>query len=424
MKRILPILLIMLILSFSIYAEKIVLWTWYEGVLGAILRDLINEEFTPQTGIEVEVLTVPIQDINSKLIMAHIGGDAPDIVELYSNQVVELGVRGALYNLMEIPDINSAIDQVYPQYLTQLSYRNALFGLPGENNWLMTYYREDIFNEHGLDAPETWDDVRDLSIKLLARDMGMYYNFVGDAITVNTNRLLPFLFQRDSDLYNLAGDGSNLDSKEAIAAFSEYCALYTDSKMRLEDPIETTFISGETPLLFAQSYRYSVFERIAPNLVGKWSIKELPGTPKRSGKIDHTNASTCLAWAMPASIKNKDAAFKLLKWLTSSETTGRFMLLANQSSEKWRLFFASKDTLDNALFPEGHLEVATRGLENSGVQRAVIGGYIADRYIDFAFNRVILQGEDPEVAIRDAAKESTMEIQKKLREFARFIDNL
>lgn len=114
MKRIAVIILVILVLSFIVSAEKVVLWTWYEGALGAILRDLINNDFTPTTGIEVEVLTVPIQDIVTKLIMAHIGGDAPDVVELYSSQVVELGVRGALLNLREYPDIQSVSIRFIP----------------------------------------------------------------------------------------------------------------------------------------------------------------------------------------------------------------------------------------------------------------------------------------------------------------------
>ena len=58
------------------------------------------------------------------------------------------------------------------------------------------------------------------------------------------------------------------------------------------------------------------------------------------------------------------------------------------------------------------------------MQTAVIGGNIANRYVDFAFNKVVLQGDDPEAAIKQAAKESTLEIQKKLKEFDRFIKDL
>ena len=423
MKKVL-VLLMVLLLSCSLFsAQKVVLWTWYEGVLGGILRDLIKNDFTPNTGIEVEVITVPIQDITSKLIMAHIGGVAPDLVEIYSNQAVELGVRGALYDLKEFKDAETAIQAVYPQFLTQLSYGKALFALPGEINWLWTFYRSDLFQEYGLEPPESWDDVKVLASKLLARKRCMYYDQVGDASTISATKFLPFLFQNGSDLYNAKGDASYLDTPASLKAFKDFCSLYTESKMLMEDPINTTFPSGETPLLFAQVWRYSVFERIAPQLQGQWSVIEFPGT-KKDGKIDHTNTSHGLSWSMTASSNNKEAAWVLLKWLVSSKTTGRFMLLANQSTEKWRLFFASKDTLDNALFPEKHLAVAKKGMANCRIQRAVIGGYVADRYLDFAFHRVVIQKEDPETVLKQAAKESTLEIKKKLKEFARFINKL
>ena len=418
------VLLLTVLLSVSVVAAKeIVLWHWYDGALGQIFRDMIKSDFTAKTGINVNVLSVPIQDINNKLIMAHIGGEAPDLVELYTNQVVELGVRGALYNLNERKDIDIALKEIYPQFLPQLSYGKALFALPGEFNWLWTYYRSDIFKEYGLEVPKTWTEVKTLSSKLLARKKFMYYDVVGATSTLTTTKLLPFLFQNGSDLYNDKGDASRLDAPESIKAFKEFCSLYTEAKMLMEDPLNTTFSSGDTPLLFSQSFRYSMFERIAPQIMNQWSVVELPGT-MREGKLDQTNTGNGLAWAMTASSKNKEEAWLLLKWLTSTETTSKFMILANQSSDKWRLFFASKGTLDNAIFPKEHLAIAQKALANCKVQRAVVGGYLADRYVDFAFNKVILQKEDPETAIKQAAKESTQEIQKKLKEFARFINGL
>ena len=49
---------------------------------------------------------------------------------------------------------------------------------------------------------------------------------------------------------------------------------------------------------------------------------------------------------------------------------------------------------------------------------------MADRCIDFAFYKVYLEGVDPKEAIMQAAKESTDEIQRKLKEFARFISKI
>lgn len=58
------------------------------------------------------------------------------------------------------------------------------------------------------------------------------------------------------------------------------------------------------------------------------------------------------------------------------------------------------------------------------MQRSVVGGLVADRYIDFAFTTVVLQNTSPEEALKTAAKDSTDEIQRKIKEFSRFIASL
>ncbi|MFY9450716.1 MAG: extracellular solute-binding protein, partial [Bacillota bacterium] len=112
-RRFLIALCILLVLSAAAFAEKITLWTWYDGSLGVIFRKLVQEEFVQKTGIEVEILTVPIADIVNKLLLAYIGGDAPDVVELYTNQVVDLGVRGALMDLTQFPDYQEVVSGLY-----------------------------------------------------------------------------------------------------------------------------------------------------------------------------------------------------------------------------------------------------------------------------------------------------------------------
>ncbi|HHY18357.1 MAG TPA: hypothetical protein GX522_00485, partial [Firmicutes bacterium] len=68
--------------------------------------------------------------------------------------------------------------------------------------------------------------------------------------------------------------------------------------------------------------------------------------------------------------------------------------------------------------------VAQKALLACRQPTAVVGGYVADRYIDFAFNKVYLQNADPEASIKQAAKESTDEIQRKLKEFSRFLNQI
>lgn len=43
--------------------------------------------------------------------------------------------------------------------LPAVTYKSGLYGIPSQVKWSWTYYRTDIFNNLGIEAPETWDDL-------------------------------------------------------------------------------------------------------------------------------------------------------------------------------------------------------------------------------------------------------------------------
>jgi len=251
--------------------------------------------------------------------------------------------------------------------------------------------------------------------------MDTYYYYQGDGEIVG--KYLPFVFQRGADIYKPDGTASNLDSPEAVAAFKELTDLHKQYHLPVEDPIWGTFASAETPLQILQNWYYAGFELTNPQISGKWDITLFPGTKRADGSIDRTNTGKMLTWSIVSSTKHKDAAWELMKWLGSTEFTTKFMQTSNQIHGN-RIFFSNKDSIDFAPFPEEKLHLAKEALATCRMQTAVVGGHIANRYIDFAFNKVVIQGDDPETAIRQAAKESTDEIQRKLREFDRYIKTL
>lgn len=412
---------VLILVVSTIAAERITLWTWYGTEMGAILKDMIQNEFSAKTGIEVDIVVLPAGDTTNKLILSYIGGDAPDVVELYSNQVVELGVRDVLLNLNSFPDITKVTGQMNPMLLPTMTYRKNLYGIPSQVNWAWTYYRTDILNELGLSVPETWDDLRSISQKLKARNMDTYYAYNG--VNPEVGKLLPFVFQRNTDIYNEDGTASTLDSPECIAAFKELTDLHIKYKFPIEDPTYTTFADGRTPIQIAQNWYYPGFEQTSPQLKGKWDLALFPGIKQKDGTINRTNTGKSLVWSIVSTTKKKEAAWKLIQYLSSDEFTQRF---ANSVYDrlKVRLFYSNDKYLAKAPFPQEQIPVAKEALATCRMQTAVVGGNVADRYIAFAFNKVVLQNADPEEAIKQAAKESTMEIQKKLKEFSRYIKNL
>jgi ABC-type glycerol-3-phosphate transport system substrate-binding protein len=415
-------LIVFFLVSFLAAAE-VTIWTWYGGVMGQILSNIIKSDFTAKTGIEVKIVTVPEDDSHfQSYLLSYIGGNAPDIIEIYSHHAGELGMRQALTDLTTFPDSDEVFGKIPAKLLDSVSFKNAIFAVPSEVNWAQMYYRKDVLADIGVEPPNTWDELGRLSIKLLAYGRNTYYEFQGD----NQAAFLyyPFVWQKGIDIYNEDGTASNLDAPEAVEAFLQFTDLYTTYGLVVETPIVTTFASAETPVAILQNWYYSVFERTAPQVSGLWGIAEMPGTPDKDGKLNRTNTGKLLTWGISESSTRKKEAWELLKFLASEEFLVKFSEQVYNSVEKWRLVFSNANILPQSPFPEEVKGILDSCLNDCRLKRVVPGGYVADRYVEFVFNKVVVGKEDPKKAILQAANESTIEIQKKIKEFSRFLDKL
>ena len=429
MKKRLPIVkrllcsTVILLLSLVTFASEITMWTWYGGVLGNIFTEIIREDFTAKTGIKVQIRTVPEDDSHfNNFLLAYIGGNPPDIVEIYSHHAGELGMRQALTDLSTLSGCETIFKRIPPKLLESVKFSQGVFAIPSEVNWGQMYYRQDILQNIGVEVPKTWLELGQVNSKLRASGKNSYYEFQGDNQAAYL--FYPLVWQRGIDIYNQEGNASNLGTKEAEAAFIELTDLYTKHGLVLETPILTTFPSGEIPICILQNWHYSVIERSAPQIAGKWAVAEIPGSLSKNGKLDHTNTGKLLTWGIPESSKKKKEAWELIKFLSSRDFLVKFMDKVYQSPEKWRLVFSSYEVIASAPFPEEVKPILDACLVNCKLKKVVPGGYITDRYIAFAFNKVVIGKEDPKKVLKDAASESTHEIQKKIREFARFLEKL
>lgn len=404
-------------------AKEITLWTFYGGVLGQVFTEIVKEDFVAKTGINVIIRTVPEDDSHfNNFLLSYIGGNAPDVVELYSHHAGELGMRQTLTDLNSIKGSDAVFAKMAPALLESVKYGQGIFAVPSEVNWGQMYYRSDILSDLGIECPKTWGELGQVNIKLRANGKSSYYEFQGD----NEDAYLyyPLVWQRGSDIYNEEKNASNLASSEAVAAFIEFTSLYTKYGLTQETPIFTTFASGEIPICILQNWYFSVIERTAPQINGKWSISQCPGTLRPDGTLDHTNTGKLLVWGIPESSKNKKEAWEFLTYLSSKEFLTKFMTRVYSSSEKWRLVFSSHEVLAQSPFPDEIKPILDACLKNCRLKAVVPGGYIADRYVSFAYNKVVIGGEDPEKSIKQAANESTTEIRKKTKEFSRFLDKI
>src|SRR5690606_5782145 len=159
----------------------------------------------------------------------------------------------------------------------------------------------------------------------------------------------------------------NLDSPEALEAFKLFTSFYTDYKLPMELPEVQAFMSGDSPYMVTLNWIYAQIIRTQPQLQGKWTIAQAPGTVGKDGKLDRTVPISAFAFAIPKSNKDEkvQAAWEFLKWIASDRVQKEFQKRIYESPEEWYLVFGTRGTANSEIFPELERAVIDAALSES-----------------------------------------------------------
>ena len=139
-----------------------------------LLQKLADTEFTAQTGIKVKISVMP--DAN-KLTLACAADETPDIaLGLSSHMPFDLACRGALYDMTQFDDYWEVSNRFVAGALVPYVYNEGIYAMPETLDFDAVIYRTDIFENLGLEVPDTWDELIDLLPSLQRYGMNFYHN--------------------------------------------------------------------------------------------------------------------------------------------------------------------------------------------------------------------------------------------------------
>ena len=117
-------------------------------------------EFTKESGIEVELDTLPLDAMRTVLQTQLRSGEGPDVFAWGSGP----SFGGALAEAGLVKDLTAAYEendwQVYDFAKERVTVDGKVYGLPGEAETIGLFYNKDIFSELGLEAPQSLDDLQ------------------------------------------------------------------------------------------------------------------------------------------------------------------------------------------------------------------------------------------------------------------------
>lgn len=390
---------------------------------GLVLKELIETDFTPKTGIRVNLHVFPPSALSggsqSVLLLSASSGQTPDVALAVGPETpVEFAIRKAIVNLDEFPEYPQVAQRFRPGALIQYHYPAGSGGgdyaLPETQNFTMLFYRTDILQQLGLRPPDTWQDVYDMLPVL--QQHGMDFYFQGGQTP--GQGLAPFLFQHGGAFYTPDGTRSALDSPQALEAFKQWTGLYTDYRMPIQANFYSRFRTGEIPVGVAGYNEYILLSTAAPELLGRWAMLPMPGTKMPDGRVNRSAGGSGEADVIFSASRHQQEAWQFLSWWTSAPVQQRYAteleaLLGVEA--RWNT--SNVEALRSLPWPQQDIKSIFEQWQWFQEQPVVLGGYFSQRHISNAWNRVVLQGDNPREALEQAVKDINRELIVKQVEF-------
>lgn len=137
--------------------------------------EALVDRYMAETGNRVDLIIVPFSGMLTRSLTAVTAAESEfDIINLNEQWYSQFYAADLVTPINEIdPDFELDPEVIEYAFATrwnrEVGYSTAdgqLYGLPINGNIQLFFYREDLFAEHGLQAPVTWDDVEAAAQKL------------------------------------------------------------------------------------------------------------------------------------------------------------------------------------------------------------------------------------------------------------------
>lgn len=428
-----------------------------------ILKNMVDESFTPNTGIKVNVKLIAID----ALLNAVVAGNGPDVVISVGRSIpVDYALRNANVNLMRFEDCDEVLQNFYPSAYEAYKYDGGLYALPETESFNLLFYRKDILEQLDVELPQTWDDL----IAILPTLQGNNLDVAIPYPSIQAPDMRAFytmIYQNDGVIYNDKGTKSLIDSEPGIAAFKKYTSFFNSYGLPTIYDFISRFRSGEMPLGIIDYQTYNTLTVSAPEIRGLWDFTYILGTEKTDANgntyIDRTNGVDGVATMMikkgmdmedlksilgttdyayssqdgtkldaslfesvdektlKAVLKNEERmsdSWEFMKWWVSTDIQlrfGREMEALLGSSARYAT--ANVEALKQLSWNSKQLEILEDSLEQSRGLPEVPGSYFTPRHVVNGARKVINEKDDPRETLIDYTRKINEELLRKRQEF-------
>lgn len=348
------------------------------------LTDQFNEE--NEYGITVTLVNQGnYGDLSTKLTANAAADTLPDLAQTYNNWM-----NAYLDKVVDLTDFVENDFDDYEDIIESFRDECSVFGfisaVPFNKSTYVYFYNKTLFDELGLEAPKTWEDVIEVG-KTLKEEK--------DLVSLGVDDLAGFL---EATLHQhecgyISEDGAMFDDEKGLEAVTYLMDLYNNGYARLvgEDQYFSNVISNQLIGAYIGSSTGASYITAEDWELG---VAPLPGGDVQAANQAGTNI---VMFAKDENVQN--AAWEYMKFMTSTEATTEWAMKTGYlpirqsafESEEYQKFMEEDVTAPAAYAQSEHLFR----------QEAFEGSYDVMSAMNTKLEELILDEADPETAQKE-----------------------
>ncbi|KXG43890.1 sugar transporter [Tepidibacillus decaturensis] len=268
------------------------------------------KEKNPNIDVKFEVIADQYMDVMKTRL---VGGQAADVFFLDAFEAPGLIETGVLEPLDDYVTDDFDVNDFEKPMLDAFKGKDGnIYGFPKDFSTLALFYNKKMFADAGIkNPPTTWDELREIS-KKLTKGTEVY----GFGVAPELARLM-YVAQSTGDQV-VKDDKANFASDKAVNALQPIVDQHVIDKTSAQ-PSEVgadwggdMFGQGKAAMVIEGPWAIPFLESNFPNL--DYATAEVPTINGNKGTMAYT-----VAYVMNKESKNKEAAWKLISFLTGKE---------------------------------------------------------------------------------------------------------
>ncbi|MCC3654813.1 sugar ABC transporter substrate-binding protein [Streptomyces sp. S07_1.15] len=298
-------------------------WDNNGGVRTPVWKKIIAAFEKKHPDIDVKYVPVPITEVQSKYDTAIAGGGLPDVGGVKTADLANMVAQGALEPVgdrIEDGPLKGRLSNGMVESVRAAGGEgDEMFSVPTSANQSVLWYRTDLFEKAGLDAPDDWETFYEAAEKLTdAEDNKFGFTIRGGAGSVA--QALDMMYAQSGVDTFWDGEKTTVNAPENVEALERYTDLYKKATPAADLNNDFTkmvaqFGSGDIGMLLHNLGSYPDHVKA----FGKDRIAGIPLPPSADGAPRTIPSNPVDGLGLFRSSDNKAAAWKFIEFAVSHE---------------------------------------------------------------------------------------------------------